>query len=61
MEEQCKEKGDWNENKKEACLKLHRQAFSLAYVLKQEKRIEIIKKHCQETYGIDIRREYKAD
>ncbi|MCX4316307.1 MAG: hypothetical protein OSJ52_06675 [Lachnospiraceae bacterium] len=61
LEEQCKEKGDWNENKKEACLKLHRQAFSLAYVLKQKKRMEIIKKHCQETYGIDIRREYKAD
>ena len=59
LEEQCKEKGDWNENKKEACLKLHRQAFSLAYLFRYKDQMKLIKKRCMEEYGINIEDEWK--
>ena len=59
LEEQCKEKGDWNENKKEACLKLHRQAFSLAYLFRYKDQMKLIQKHCMEEYGINIEDEWK--
>ena len=59
LEEQYKLMEGMEEEKKKACLPLHRQAFSLAYFFGQQDSMIKIRNRCQNEYGIQIELEYK--